>query len=127
EQVAPGHLARRAADDLHALAVLDVRVALLHEQAAEHPLVVALAGVVAPALLVFEDSRRRLLRQPLQRRLLVARREEHLDERLAQLLAERLAHGAVEYADAAVGRDRFGLQRAVVGLLDRARDGDAAG
>ena len=44
EQVAPVRLVRLAADDDHPLAVLDVVVAVLGEQAADHAAVVALAG-----------------------------------------------------------------------------------
>src|SRR4029077_18980424 len=58
EQVAPGHLARRAADELHPLAALHVPAALLDEHPAEHALVVPLARVVQPPLAVLEDPRR---------------------------------------------------------------------
>src|SRR6266496_680216 len=43
EQVAPTLVVELAAGDLHRLALVDRRIALLHEQAAEHALVVALA------------------------------------------------------------------------------------
>ena len=50
EQVAPLLLGRVAADGDHPLAVLDVEVAVLDEQPAEHALVVALAAVGTAAL-----------------------------------------------------------------------------
>ena len=58
QQVAPLLLGRRCRDDLHQLAVVDVDVALLHEQAAEHALVVALAGRLHAALAVDEEAQR---------------------------------------------------------------------
>src|SRR4051812_1905315 len=52
EQVAPLLLGDAARDDLHPLAILDVRVTLLDEQPAENPLVVALPGCLRAALIV---------------------------------------------------------------------------
>src|SRR3954454_7110957 len=55
EQVAPLFLARRSGDDGHCFALLDVAVAILDEQSARNPLVVALAGLELPPLPVHED------------------------------------------------------------------------
>ena len=126
EQVAPLGLGRLARRDLHPLAVLDVPVAVLDEQAAEHALVVALPRLGASALGVVEDPDRLLADERLERDLVVAGREQHLDELLRELLAERGADGAVEDDDAAVGGERVGCERDLVRLLDRRADGDAA-
>src|SRR3954470_12728594 len=69
EQVAPQGFARGTADDLHADTVLDVPVAVLDEEAAEHAPVVALAGGMAAPLPILEDPRRGLLLQRLERAL----------------------------------------------------------
>jgi hypothetical protein len=84
------HCARRAsARDLPALAVFDVGVRVLDEQAAEHALVVAEIGLDAAALAVDEDARALLACQRGERVVVVVRREEHLDELVGELLAER--------------------------------------
>ena len=54
EQALPDRLARLAADELHAAAVVDLAVAVPDEQPADDPLVVPLAEVAAPALPVAE-------------------------------------------------------------------------
>ena len=64
----------------HQLPVVDVDVALLHEQAAEHALVVALARRLHAALAVAEDPQRRLRAQRLERLVVELGREQHLDE-----------------------------------------------
>ena len=67
EQVAPVGLAGLAADDDHPLAVLDVAVAVLGEQAADHAPVVALARRRVPPLGRVEDPQRLLRAQRLER------------------------------------------------------------
>ena len=126
EQVAPVRLARLAADDDHRLAVLDVDVAVLGEQAADDPPVVALAGGRAPPLGRVEDPQRLLRAQHVERALLVPGREQHLDELLRDPPGELGRDRAVEHDHAAVGRHRVRRERARVGVLDRARDCDAA-
>src|SRR5439155_12916183 len=96
EQVAPRRLARPPADDLHALAVVDVRVTVLHEQAAEDAPVVALARVTAAALAVVEDPGGRFLPQHRQRLVVEPRREQHLDELTAEPRAEPRRDSSVE-------------------------------
>ena len=71
------------------VAVLALGVAVLHQQPADDPAQVALAGVGAAPVAVQHDAGVRLARQRRQGRLVVAGREEHLDERPRQQLAER--------------------------------------
>ena len=89
EQVAPLRLGRLPDDDLHPLAVVDVAVALLDEQAAEHALVVALAAPRRAALAVGEDPRAPACAQRRERVVVVAGRVQHLDELLGEPRAER--------------------------------------
>src|SRR5439155_15307442 len=97
-------------------------VAVLDEEAAEDPAVVPLAGGVAAALAVDEDPRRRLLRERLERAVLVAWREQHFDELTDEQTGELLRDGSVEDDDAPVCRDRVRRERALVRVLDRACD-----
>ena len=115
-----------AADDDHPLAVLDVGVAVLREQAAEHAPVVALAGVRARRSVESRIRSASFARSVVERLLVVARREQHLDELLGEPLGEHGRHRPVDDDHAAVRRDRIGAERARVRLLDRAGDGDAA-
>src|SRR5262245_10277735 len=57
EEIAPRRLADLTADDLHLAAFVSAGVAVLHEQTAEHPLVVALVGLEGAPLEVVEDPR----------------------------------------------------------------------
>ena len=66
----------------------DVEVALLQQQAAEHALQVALARRLGAALAVDEDAQRLLRAQRLDRPVVVAGREQHLDEVLGDPRAE---------------------------------------
>ena len=93
EQVAPRGLRGSAADDLHALAVGDVPVAILKQEAAEDALQVALARLDRAALEVVQDARAGLLDERLDGGLVVAGREEHLDELLRQTGAEAALTG----------------------------------
>ena len=68
----PATLVDRSGDDLPALAVLEIRIGILHEHAAANPLVVARLGVGAAALAVEEDARILLLLQRRQGRVVVA-------------------------------------------------------
>src|SRR5438094_10181639 len=63
-EVPPAGLVRFSAGDLHRLAVVDVPVAVLHEEAAEHPLEVALAAREATPFAIAQNPDRLL---PLQR------------------------------------------------------------
>ena len=93
-QVRPLLLGRRAAgDDLHRLAGDQRRVAVLDEQAARH-LRHAEVARRAAALAVLQDAHVGLAREDLQRVLLVAGREQDLDE----LLGERLGGRRVDRA-----------------------------
>src|SRR5262249_58122789 len=92
QEVAPKLLARVAARDLHPLAVLDVPVPVLDEQAAEDSLEVALAASEAAALLVEQDPDRLLPLERLERGLVVVRREQDVDEALGERLAEGCRH-----------------------------------
>ena len=90
DEVAPLLLARVAlGGHRHLVALLDVAVLVLDEDAAGDALVVELAGVDLPALLVAEDADVGLALQDLERRRLVAGREQHLDEQLGEALGER--------------------------------------
>ena len=75
------------AHDLHGLAVLEVGVAVLHEQAAQHALVVHLAGAELAALVVDQDADVGLAGEDLERLVVVGRREQDLDEQLATCAA----------------------------------------
>ena len=89
EQVAPRSPRRLAGDHLHPLPVGDVPVAVLDEQAAEHALEVALR---ASAVRRSRSLRIRIdcfCDERLERDLVVAGREQHLDELLGDQLAER--------------------------------------
>ena len=108
------------------LAARKLPVAVLHEQAAEDALVVTLGLYEGAALHVVQDPHRRLARERLHRLLVVAGREQHLDELPRESLSERGGHAAVEDDDAAVGRDRVGGERALVGVLDPLSDRDPA-
>src|SRR5205085_10767466 len=96
EEVAPVGLGRGATDRAHSLAVVDVGVAVLDEQAAQDAAVVALARVASSALAVEEDPGARLRPELRERGLLVAGREQHLDEGLRQPLGELAADRTVE-------------------------------
>ena len=73
------------------------------------------------ALLVGEDPDRLLLLQHLERVLLVAGRDQHLDEVLVQRLGQRLVDRAVERDHAAERRHRVAGERLLVGLAARRR------
>ena len=121
DEVSPARLVRLPAGDLHRLAIVDVPVSVLHEQAAEHTLEVALATREAATLAVAQDANRFL---PLQR--LVVGREQHVDEPFRERFAQLGGDGPVDHADHPKGGNRIGCERALVRLFDRARDGNAA-
>src|SRR4051812_23312341 len=76
QHLAPLGLARLALrDDLHLGPILEVEVAVLHEQAAHHALEVALGDVEPPALVVLEYAHVRLRGKHLERLVREARRE----------------------------------------------------
>ena len=77
-----------AGRDLHRLAVLDVPVAVLDEQAAEHALVVPLAGRVRAPVAVGQDAQRLPVLQRRERVLVEGRRVDHVRELLRDLLGE---------------------------------------
>ena len=112
EQVAPRRLVRAAGHDLHPLPVGDVPVPVLDEHPAEDALEVALRRLAATALEVVEDPDRLLPDERLERDLVVAGREQHLDELRRDQLPERRADGPVENDDASVRGDRIGGDRA---------------
>ena len=78
----------RLVTTVHRVALLDVRVLVLHEDAAGDALVVELAGVDLAPLLVAQDADVGLALQDLERLVLVAGREQHLDEQLGEALGE---------------------------------------
>src|SRR5581483_3174448 len=126
DEVSPLRLVHLAGDDLPALPVLDVGVGVLDEHAAEHALVVALAGLAGTALAVEEDADHLApLADRRERVVVVAGREDEVGGD-GDLLGERQRHGAVEDDDAAVGGGRVGSERLRVGLLDRRPDRGAA-
>ena len=89
EQVAPLGLGRLPlGDDLQLGAVGDDDVAVLHEQAAVDLADVEVGVALAAALLVLEDPHVRLLGEDRERVLVVAGRDEHLDELLGERLGE---------------------------------------
>src|SRR5262249_61415215 len=96
QEVAPQLLARLAARDLHPLAVLDVPVAVLDEQAAEHALEVALAARESAPLLVAQDPDRLLPLERLERRVVVVGREQDVDEALGERPADPAPDRAAE-------------------------------
>jgi hypothetical protein len=67
---------------------IEVGVAVLHEQAAEDLADVALADQRHAALVVLEDAQVLLLREELERGVVVAGREEDLDELLVSFSAK---------------------------------------
>ena len=115
-----------ARHELPGVALLDLGVGVLHEHPAEHALVAPLAGISGAPLAVEQDARVLLAPQRVERVLGVARREQHLDELLRELLAERRLDLAVEDDHAAVCRGRVGGERLVVRLLRGGADRDAA-
>jgi hypothetical protein len=127
EHEVPPHLfAHLAARDLHAFAVVDVPVAVLHERAAEDALEVALAARKAATLAIAQDANRFLPLQCCESVFVVVRSEQDVDEALGQRFAEGGGDRAVQRADHPERRHRVRGERAVVRLFDRARDGDTA-
>ena len=117
-EVAPLVVGRRAlGDDLHLRAVGEVDVAVLYEQPAHDLLDVRLGQQRRAALVVLQDAQRRLAREDLHRAVLVAGREQHLDELLGEALGGGRVDRAVERDHAAEGAQRIGRQGALVGLL----------
>src|SRR5580765_2557091 len=86
-EISPRALVRLAARDAHALAVVDVEVAVLDEEPADHALVVPLGSGETAALAVSQDPRPLLPRQRLERAGLVLGGEEVVDEPLGERLA----------------------------------------
>jgi hypothetical protein len=74
---------------LHSLAVVHLRVGVLHQQAADHPVEVALAERCSPPLAVLQDPRVRLLLEDLCRVGGVLGRDQNLDELVREALRER--------------------------------------
>jgi len=89
--IAPLPLVGCSACDLPSLAVLDLRIGILDEKAAEHAFVVAQVGLDAAALVVDEYARALLPRQRGKGVVVVARREEHLDELLGTSVIAAIA------------------------------------
>src|SRR5947207_2139010 len=94
--------------------------------AAEDALEVPLARRAPATLAIDEDARCRLLLQRLERGLVVAGREQNLDELPDEQIGELLRNRAVQDHDASVRGSRVSGQRAFVRVLDRACDRDAA-
>ena len=127
QHLAPLGLGRLAlGHDLHLRAVLEVDVAILHEQAAHHALEVALGDVEAAPLVVLEDAHVRLGLEQLERLVGVARGEQDLAELLDEQLGQLAVDRPVEADDAAERRLRIAGERALVGLARRAADRDPA-
>ena len=127
DEVAPCLFRRRAARDLHSFAVVDVPVAILHEQPAEYPLDVALAARKAAALAVVEDADRLLAAECVERTGVVVRGEQHVDEAVRERLAQVRRHRTVDGAHHSERGHGIRRERALVRFLDRPGDGDAAG
>ena len=122
QHLAPLALGRLAlGDDLHRRAVLEVEVAVLHQQAAHDALEVALGDVEVAALVVLEDAHVRLGGEDLERLLGEARGEDDLAELLDERLGELLVDRAVDGHHAAERRQRVAREGALVGLDRRAR------
>src|SRR5262249_26974158 len=119
DEIAPGALVRVAARDAHSFAVVDVEVAVLHQQAADHALVVPLGAGETAALAVAQDPRPLLPLQRLERAGLVLRREQDVDEPFGERLSELRRDRTVDRADHAERRDRITGERLHVRLLDR--------
>ena len=126
EQVAPGLLADLAADGLHARAILEAPVAVLHQNTAEHALVVLLARVAAAPLVVSQDSGL-VLAQGVHGLLRVCRREQDIDELIGEQLAELGRDRSVEDDYATIGGGRVGGERSDESLFGRGADGDPTG
>ncbi len=126
QRVLPLRRVEVAGHDLHRRGVLELAVAVLHEQPAEDARVVALARSLRAPLVVGEDAERLLRAQGGERIVREARREQHLDEVLGDPPAELLLDRPVEHCNAAEGRYRVGRERTFPRLLDRRGDGDAA-
>ena len=112
QQVAPAALVGRGlADHPHRVAVVEVRVAVLDEHAAQHAAEVALARAGLAPLAVLQDPQLALPAQHLEPGVVVAGREQHLDELLVQRSGQLLRDRAVDGDHAAVGGQRVGRQR----------------
>src|SRR6476659_1605350 len=75
DEIVPLRIGELAADHLHLRAIGPRGIALLDEEAAEHPSVIALALVDAALLRVQEDAQRLLASQRLERRRVERGRE----------------------------------------------------
>ena len=111
----------------HLVALFDVAVLVLHEDAADDALVVELAGVDLAPLLVAQDADVGLSREDLERLVVVAGREEHLDEQLLEPLGQRHVDGAVDGDHGAEGAHGIALVGLVVGRRQVLGEGAAAG
>jgi hypothetical protein len=125
-EVAPLPLVHGSGHGLPAGALFDLRVGVLDEQPAEDALVLTGIRTATPALVIGQDSDVLTAAQRLERRVAVARCEQHLDELPRELGAERLVDVAVDDDDAAVRADGVARERFVVRLFDRCADADTA-
>ncbi len=126
-EVGPLLLGRRAArDDVHLVAALADDVAVLDEQAAGDLADVLVAEQRDAALLVLEQADVGLGAEGLERAVLVARREQDLDELLGERLRRGGVDGPVERDDAAERAQRVALERGAVGAREVGGDGGAA-
>ena len=88
DEIVPLRVGELSADHLHLRAISDPGVALLHEETTEHSSVIALALVDAALLRVHENAQRLLASQCLERRRLIPRCKQDLDELVCQRLGE---------------------------------------
>ena len=80
QQVVPLPLGGRdLGHDRHRLALVQLHVAILHQQSAQHPAHVALARRRLAPLLVLENPQALLALQHLERAVLVPGREQHVE------------------------------------------------
>ena len=127
QQLAPLGLGGAAlADDLHLGAILEVRVAVLDEHPADDLAQLGVDHVRRAALAVVEDPHVGLGLEHLERVLVVAAREQHLDELVDERLRELAVDPAIDADHAAVGGHRIAGERLLVGLERVRAHGHAA-
>ena len=111
----------------HLVAFLGLRVLVLHQDAAGDAFVVELAGTDLAALLVLENADIRLLREDGERLVVVAGREQRLDEELVQALGQGHVDDAIDGDHGAEGAHGIAFVGLVVGGRQVLRQGTAAG